>query len=109
MDIVALHSLNGDYENTWVADDTGVNWLTGEGFLPAQIVDTRMMAYGYNSHVQLSKSVAGIGAFAEGLLSQVASRRRSQQEKMRQIVFIQYLAPQNVLSDLVRDHMRPSH
>ncbi|OAG34031.1 hypothetical protein AYO21_11824 [Fonsecaea monophora] len=88
VDIIALHGLNGDYESTWVADDTGANWLKDEGFLPDQAVDTRIMSYGYNSQAQLSKSVAGIGAFAEGLLAQVASRRRSRQEKRRPIVFI---------------------
>jgi hypothetical protein len=38
--------------------------------------------------MELSKSEAGISAFAEGLLSQIESVRRSVEEKKRPIIFV---------------------
>ena len=90
VDIVALHGLGGHYRKTWTANSAVLgkskNWL--EDFLPEQIPNARIMSYGYNSTVQLSKSVADIGTFAEQLLHSLMAKRRSQNERNRPVIFI---------------------
>ena len=89
VDFVALHGLNGHYRKTWTATSAvgkPENWL--EDFLPEQIPNAGIMSYGYNSTVQLSKSVADIGTFAEQLLHSLIAKRRSQTERERPVVFI---------------------
>ena len=89
VDIVALHGLNGHYWKTWTATSASgkaTNWL--EDFLPEQIPNARIMSYGYNSTVQLSKSVADIGTFAEQLLHSLIAKRRSRTERKRPVIFI---------------------
>lgn len=89
VDIVAIHGLNGHYQNTWTtttASGERINWL--KDLLPKQIPSARIMSYGYNSAVQFSKSVADIGTFAEQLLNDLISWRNSPAEKLRPIIFI---------------------
>ena len=89
VDFVALHGLNGHYRKTWTATPAvgkPKNWL--EDFLPEQIPNARIMSYGYNSTVQLSKSVADIDTFAEQLIHSLIAKRRSQNERKRQVIFI---------------------
>jgi hypothetical protein len=88
VDIIALHGLNGHYWNTWTATSKSgkkYNWLAD---LSAKIPDARVMSYGYNSAVQLSKSTASIGDFADSLLEELVSWRRSSVEKKRPVIFI---------------------
>ena len=89
IDIVAVHGLNGHYEKTWsVLDEEGqdVNWL--RDFLPEQIPNARVMSFGYNSLLQFSKSVADIYTFADQLLEALLSKRITQEEQSRPIMFI---------------------
>jgi hypothetical protein len=89
IDIVAAHGLNGHYEKTWsVLADEGqdVNWL--RDFLPKQISNARVMSFGYNSVPQFSKSVADIYTFAEQLLETLLSKRITEEEQSRPIMFI---------------------
>ena len=89
VDIVALHGLNGHYQKTWTATPAvgkPTNWL--EDFLPEHIPNARIMSYGYDSTVQFSKSVAGIGTFAEQLLHSLEAKRTSQNERKRPVIFI---------------------
>jgi hypothetical protein len=89
IDIIAIHGLNGDYERTWTttsASGNPVNWL--RDLLPQQIPSARIMSYGYNSAVQFSKSVAGIGTFAEQLLQDMMAWRNTIEERARPIIFV---------------------
>lgn len=89
VDIVAIHGLNGHYENTWTTkrgDGTPVNWL--RDLLPKKIRNARIMSFSYNSRVQLSKSASDIYVFADQLLEQLLAARNSPREKARPIVFI---------------------
>jgi protein SERAC1 len=89
IDIVAVHGLNGHYLRTWSArgpDGAQVNWL--RDFLPKQIPNARIMSYGYNSALQFSKSVADIFTFADQLLEALISRRVTEIEQKRPIMFI---------------------
>ena len=89
VDIVALHGINGHYRKTWTATPVvGKPKIWLEDFLPEQIPNARIMSYGYNSTVQLSKSVADIGTFAEQLLHSLIAKRRSQNERKRPVIFI---------------------
>ncbi|PVH83178.1 hypothetical protein DL98DRAFT_585890 [Cadophora sp. DSE1049] len=89
VDVIAIHGLNGHYRKTWTAvsdSKTECNWLAD--LLPQKIPNARIMSYGYNSIVQFSKSTAGIGRFADGLLEDLMSWRRTPTEKARPIIFI---------------------
>ncbi|KAK0123332.1 hypothetical protein ONS96_010326 [Cadophora gregata f. sp. sojae] len=108
VDVVAVHGLNGHYLNTWTATNAAgqkVVWL--KDLLPKQLPDARIMSYGYNSALQFSKSVAGIGTFAEQLLEDLRSWRGTQAERDRPIIFICHsLGGLVVKQALVRAHER---
>jgi hypothetical protein len=55
--IVAIHGLTGHWRQTWTHDN-GACWLTD--FLPDQFPNARIMAYGYNANIFLSKAVTDI-------------------------------------------------
>lgn len=88
IDIVAVHGLNGHYQNTWTETTANgeVNWL--RDFLPKQMPNARIMSYSYNSAVEFSKAAAGIKTFAEQLLEDLMARRVTQRERERPIIFI---------------------
>jgi hypothetical protein len=89
VDIVAIHGLNGHCCQTWttpISDGQEVNWL--KDLLPKQIPNARIMSFGYNSAVQLSKSAANISFFADQLLEDLFIRRQRQEEPGRPIIFI---------------------
>lgn len=89
VDIVAIHGLNGHYENTWTTkkgDGTQVNWL--RDLLPKKIRNARIMSFSYNSRVQFSKSTSDIFVFADQLLEQLLAARNTPGEEARSIVFI---------------------
>jgi predicted alpha/beta-fold hydrolase len=88
VDIVALHGLNGHWNDTWTSPISGANWLKDEGFLPTQVPNARIMSYGYNSSVFGTTAEADINSFAEQLLNQLQGRRSSIEEKKRPIIFI---------------------
>jgi hypothetical protein len=88
VDVVAIHGLNGHYSRTWTSKhgSKSGNWL--RDFLPTQVLDTRIMSFGYNSAVQFSKSDADINTFAEQLLEELLALRCTQVERHRPLVFI---------------------
>lgn len=72
IDIVAVHGLN-PFKNTSIAistwrSESGRVWLQDEGFLPTQIPNARIMAFGYNSNVAFTSSNAGLAQQATNLL-----------------------------------------
>lgn len=93
VDIVAVHGLNGHYENTWTAihkDGTPTNWL--KSMLPKiaqqEHVNTRVMSFSYNSLVQFSKSTSDVFVFADQLLEHLLAMRMQEGEQKRPIIFI---------------------
>lgn len=88
VDVVAIHGLNGHYSRTWTSKNGSEsrNWL--KEFLPEQILNTRIMSFGYNSAIQFSKSEADISTFAEQLLEELLALRCTQIEKHRPLVFL---------------------
>ncbi|KAF4631578.1 hypothetical protein G7Y89_g6554 [Cudoniella acicularis] len=108
VDVVAVHGLNGHYLNTWKTTNAAgedIVWI--RDFLPKQLPNARIMSYGYNSAVQFSKSVVGIGTFAEQLLEDLRSWRLTPEEKERPVIFICHsLGGIVVKQALVRAHER---
>ncbi|KAK7713067.1 hypothetical protein SLS63_012212 [Diaporthe eres] len=90
VDIVAVHGLNGHYENTWTATRPNgdmVNWLGT--VLPNQdLIQARVMSFSYNSSVQFSKSTSDAFVFADQLLEHLIGKREEEAEQRRPIVFI---------------------
>jgi hypothetical protein len=73
--IVAVHGLGGDPFKTWEEANHKI-WL--RDFLPSQVPNARIMSYGYNSAVALSRSVAGIDEFATDLLVRLSDERKTE-------------------------------
>jgi hypothetical protein len=73
MDIVAIHGLNGHWEQTWKDDQTDVNWLRDGTRLQC----SRIMSFSYNAAVQFSKSTSDIFVFADQLLEGLLVARTS--------------------------------
>ena len=89
VDIVAIHGLNGHFEDTWTVkrrDGTSVNWL--KDLLPEKIPNARIMAFSYNSRIQFSKSTSDVYTFAEQLLEQLLAVRQDESESGRSIICI---------------------
>ncbi|KAL1860723.1 hypothetical protein Daus18300_009066 [Diaporthe australafricana] len=95
VDVVAVHGLNGHYENTWTwtaagdktSEGSSTNWL--RDVLPnEELVKARVMAFSYNSSVQSSKSTSDVYVFADQLLEHLMAKRGEKGEQKRPIVFI---------------------
>jgi hypothetical protein len=92
VDIVAIHGLGGHYQKTWTWEPSERsigephNWLRES--LPKQIPAARIMSFGYNSTVWLSRSIADIQTFAEQLILGLDINRKSDHERKRPIIFV---------------------
>jgi hypothetical protein len=91
VDIVAVHGLGGHYKETWTwkpgkANESPCNWLTD--LLPTDVPNARIMSFGYDAAVALSKSIGDISIFGEQLLQFVLLNRESEQQKRRPIIFV---------------------
>ncbi|RYP47753.1 hypothetical protein DL768_006221 [Monosporascus sp. mg162] len=89
IDIVAIHGLNGHYENTWTTkrkDGTPVNWL--RDLLPEKVRNARIMSFSYSSGDQFSKYTFDVFAFADQLLERILDAQTTHGERARPIVFI---------------------
>jgi hypothetical protein len=83
---VAVHGLGGHYERTWTHEN-GHNWLRDS--LPLQIPGARVFAYGYDSTIAFSKSIATIEDFGKDLLVRVASERKTVEVTQARFIPIQ--------------------
>lgn len=83
--IIAVHGLSGNWRQTWTHDN-GRFWLAQ--FLPVQFPNARVMAYGYNANIFLSKAVTDIKQEAEILLRYLENNRQRPEEKERPILFM---------------------
>ncbi|KIV92177.1 polyubiquitin [Exophiala mesophila] len=86
VDIIAVHGLNGKARGTWKDVETGRLWL--EDFLPEAMPNARIMTFGYDSSLLLSRSKAGIEDFALDLLNRIWMLRQTQKTKARPLIFV---------------------
>lgn len=89
-DVVAIHGLQGHVYKTW-EHDNGHLWLRDSR--PNDIPFARIMTFGFDSNVALSKSVARIEDIALDLLNRLSVKRSATgdsggQARTRPIIFI---------------------
>ncbi|KAH0555801.1 hypothetical protein GP486_006255 [Trichoglossum hirsutum] len=85
-DVVAVHGLNGDPENTWTNHETGAFWL--KDFLPQDVPNARIMTFGYNADVAFGNTTSDIIDHAKDLLSSLVDKREQDDEMRRPIIFV---------------------
>jgi hypothetical protein len=88
VDIIAIHGLNGNYNETWTDKSTGLNWLRDEQCLQKDIQNARVLSFGYNSKSYFSRSTSDVRDFASELLAAIKTSRRSHVEQRRPIIFL---------------------
>lgn len=97
VDVIAVHGLGGHYEKTWTSvpvaptsetPETPCIWL--KDLIPSEIPDARILSFGYNSAVALSKSIGDVEMFASQLLSLTLRERGSENQKRRPIIFVSH-------------------
>lgn len=88
VDIVALHGLNGHRDLTWTDRVTGLNWLSDKSCLPKDVPSARILTFGYTSKTYFSRSKSDVQDFASELLTAINTRRQSQIERQRPLIFL---------------------
>lgn len=78
---MAVHGLNGKARDTWKDTGSGSLWL--EDFLPQALPQARIMTFGYDSALLLSRSTAGIEDFARDLLNRLWLLRQTEEVRMQ--------------------------
>lgn len=104
VDIVAVHGLGGHFAGTWTthtASTPPCNWL--KDLLPTHVPNARIMSFGYNSAVALSKSIGDISTFGEQLLNKVL-QKRPESQRNRPIIFVCHSLGGIVLKRVFNSH-----
>jgi hypothetical protein len=72
--IVVIHGLGGDVFNTWTHPKSKVFWL--KDFFSRQILDIRIMTFGYNAALTFGQLTAEMINYAKNLLSNLVNKRK---------------------------------
>jgi len=113
-DIVAIHGLNGDREETWTADN-GRLWL--RDFLPQDIAVARILTYGYDAYVYGRKRLSEpmLNGHARDFVAKLAFYRKVTQSTDRLIIFVAHnlggiiLKSALIHSNVCHDKHLPDH
>lgn len=85
--IITVHGLAGHPQNPWTNVSTQHYWPSKS--LPEDIPKSRIMAFGYStSNSPFHKSTAIISDIAKQLLSHLISKRESESQRRRPIIFV---------------------
>ncbi|KAK0614544.1 Alpha/Beta hydrolase protein [Immersiella caudata] len=87
VDVVAVHGLDGTWNETWRADN-GVFWL--RDLLPDVLPHARILSYGYDSRTYASSSISDqfIYDHAKALVAELAAFREYTNTRSRPIIFV---------------------
>jgi hypothetical protein len=83
--IITFHGLGGHWKNTWT-DANGSFWP--RDFVPLQLPQAGIMAFGYNTNTAFSKATTDIEQVANMLMIRVHGCRQLPEERTRPIIFI---------------------
>lgn len=86
-DIVFVHGLNGNREQTWTVAST----FWPQDLLPNDLPHVRVIAWGYNAnvlHISMPSSQNSIFGHVHSLLQDIERLRQTQEEQNRPIVFV---------------------
>ncbi|KAK3680817.1 Alpha/Beta hydrolase protein [Podospora appendiculata] len=89
IDIVFIHGLTGNRDNTWTARDTTDPWP--KTLLPLALATSRILTFGYDAYVADWRGVvsqARIANHAWNLLTSLASYRENDRTNERPIIFV---------------------
>ncbi|ETS85342.1 hypothetical protein PFICI_03367 [Pestalotiopsis fici W106-1] len=113
VDIVAIHGIGADPDNTWTGrglDEEKINWLTHSSMLPKAVPNARIMRFGYESGwygtAKDQPKQTYISDVAEMLLKQLELHRR---DTTRPIIFIAHSYGGLVLMQALRSSFENSN
>ncbi|KAI1853349.1 hypothetical protein JX266_002055 [Neoarthrinium moseri] len=89
VDIVFIHGLKGDRDNTWTAKNSELPWP--QTLLPLKVPEARILTYGYDSQPMNIRSMVSnnrIDNHAMNLLTALATHRQEGNSKSRPVIFV---------------------
>ncbi|KAI9648606.1 hypothetical protein NHQ30_003243 [Ciborinia camelliae] len=88
LDICAVHGLNGNAFESWVATKNRKMWLRDILPYSKPFDKARIMTFGYSSRLRDKGNLSGITVWSQDLLRIVSSVRVNEQERERPIIFV---------------------
>ncbi|KAF7953923.1 uncharacterized protein EAE97_001321 [Botrytis byssoidea] len=88
VDACAVHGLNGNAFESWVATKNQKMWLRDILPLSKPFDKARIMTFGYSSRLRDRGNLSGITVWSQDLLRSVSSLRKPKKERERPILFV---------------------
>ncbi|KAK6613001.1 hypothetical protein H4I95_01345 [Botrytis cinerea] len=88
VDVCAVHGLNGNAFESWVATKNQKMWLRDILPLSKPFDKARIMTFGYSSRLRDRGNLSGITVWSQDLLRSVSSLRKTKKERERPILFV---------------------
>ncbi|KAF7888617.1 uncharacterized protein EAF02_003158 [Botrytis sinoallii] len=88
VDVCAVHGLNGNAFESWVATKNQKMWLRDLLPLSKPFDKARIMTFGYSSRLRDRGNLSGITVWSQDLLRSVSSLRKTKKEREHPILFV---------------------
>ncbi|TGO71041.1 hypothetical protein BELL_0627g00030 [Botrytis elliptica] len=88
VDVCAVHGLNGNAFESWVATKNQKMWLRDILPLSKPFDKARIMTFGYSSRLCDRGNLSGITVWSQDLLRSISSLRKTKKERERPILFV---------------------